>query len=283
MKNPLPVEVSAKPHVAPLAFRRISSRIIFPRCFLALLFLLPLASAPVCAQIKSMDDFRERKVQFYCMESDEKALEEISAEMKLLQDNRNLYGEEDYLTIENNLVIERINFMGSDSEAKKERYLLLNNQSLKNDLLMKDKKTKDFSSDYLVSFGDIKTRLLEFLSSAQVITQAMSARDLFLAAIKNDKKSSAAYMSYALWLYFAPPIVGGGSIESYKTFLKAEKYAKTSDELYFVLIYKSQVLFAMDRKQDAYAALDQAHDLFTEEKFTHFVREKNEQGSIFFD
>ena len=49
--------------------------------------------------------------------------------------------------MENNLVIEKINFTPETDESKKEIYLLINNQSVKNDLFIKDKNIKKLNNN----------------------------------------------------------------------------------------------------------------------------------------
>lgn len=234
-------------------------------------------------EIKSLADFSKRKIEYYCEENIELVQQNIDKDLKDLSLNKNKFKYELFLTLENNLVIEKINFMPQENDVKKEIYLIVNNQILKNELYLENKKLKELSSDYIVSVADLNTRALTFLTNSKKYSQAMLIKDYYTQAIKNNNKNSNAYLGYGLWLYFAPPIVGGGYKEAYKKILLAEKNAKNDEELYFILIYKSQILFALNQKEDAKKILKQAHSLFKKETFTKMVEGVNEKGKIFFD
>lgn len=230
-----------------------------------------------------LNNFKKDKISFYSNDDILEVQKIIQDKLDSLELNKDNLSEELYLTLENNLTIEKINFMSKDENAPKEAYLLINNQALKNELFMNDKKMKKLSSDYLVSVADLKTRLLNFLTTAKMYSESMIIKDLYLTAIKNNKKSSSAYLGYGIWLYFAPPIVGGGHQESYKKIIEAEKNAVCAEDLYFVLLYKSQLLFVMSRKEEYAQTLTKARSLFPNEVFTKKIEAVNEQGSVFFD
>lgn len=230
-----------------------------------------------------MDSFKKNKIQFYCNNNILDVQNRIQEELNYLSDNKESISEEFFLTIENNLIIEKINFLPEDEDSKKEIYLIVNTQVVKNDLYLKDKKIKKCSSEYLVSVADLKTRLLNYLTSSKMYSESMAIKDLYLTAIKNNKKLPDAYLGYGLWLYFAPPIVGGGFQESYKKILEAEKNSKQNEDLYFVLLYKSQLLFVMNRMDEYKKTIKKAHSLFPDEVFTKEIGDINEKGSVFFN
>jgi tetratricopeptide (TPR) repeat protein len=189
--------------------------------------------------------------------------------------------EEDMLACENILLVEECNFSPSGSDTKRSLYLSLRTQNDKCELYMKEHKKN--SVYFLTSFGDIKARLVEFLSSADTIKESMKAKDLYTKALKIDKKSAYALTSYALWQYFAPPISGGGYNAALGTFNKALNYAKTDRDKYFAYIYRSQLYVAMKRNSDSAKDLEAAHRLIPGEIFTAIVREENEKGNTIFD
>jgi hypothetical protein len=105
----------------------------------------------------------------------------------------------------------------------------------------------------------------------------MAARELYRAAIRKEKRSSYALLNYALWLYFAPPIAGGGHNAALKTMSQALQYAVTIEDKYFVLVYRSQIFLAMNRRDESLKDLNDAHALIPGEQFTVIARGKNGQ------
>lgn len=230
-----------------------------------------------------MQWLRNCRISFYCNNNKNEVQEKIQENLNELLIQKENISEELYLTLENNLIIEKINFTLETETSKKEIYLLVNNQSVKNDLFLKDKIIKQLSNDYLVSIADLKTRMLNFLTPSKMYSESMAIKDLYLTALKKNKKSSNALLGYGLWLYFAPPIVGGGHQESLKKIIEAEKNALYSEDLYFILLYKSQLLFVMNRMDDYVKTLENAHNLIPSEVFIKDIEEINEKGSVFFD
>ena len=234
------------------------------------------------AQILSIDDFYKEKINFYCEENHSIIISKI--EERLRQNNDFFKNNNELaLTIENLLILEKINFSFDASINHEEIYLSLNSQNVKNELFIRDKKLSVFSTEYLTSFADLKTRLLSYLSLGAVYKESMFAKELYTTALKKNKKSCIALTSYSLWLYFAPPVAGGGYGESLKNIILAEKYAANNEELFFVLINKSQILYSMNKLAESKNTLEQAHTLFEKEKFTKILGEKNEHGKTLFD
>lgn len=234
-------------------------------------------------QISSINDFYKAKINFYSEENPSIVISEIE---KIIEQNKHenfVKNNELALTIENLLLIEKINFQFDDTVNHEEIYLSLNTQNLKNELFIKDKKLTSFSTEYLTSFADLKTRLLSYLSQSEMYKESMFAKELYMKGLKKNKKSSIGLSSYALWLYFAPPVAGGGYAEALKNITLAEKYAINNEELFFALINKSQILYSMNRLTESKKALEKAHLLFEQEQFTKILGEKNEQGKTLFD
>lgn len=247
------------------------------------LILLNLLASTYSNECIDMMGFKKCKISFYCNNNITEVQKSIQDNLNSLSSQKDKISEELYLTLENNLVIEKINFTPDNNTSKKEIYLLINNQSVKNELFLKDKNIKKLTSDYLVSIADLKTRTLSFLTSSKMYSESMTIKDLYLTALKNNKKSSNALLGYGIWLYFAPPIVGGGYQESLKKIIEAEKNSVYDEDLYFILIYKSQVLFVMKRKDEYVKTIEKAHNLIPSEVFTKDIEAINEKGSVFFD
>ena len=132
---------------------------------LILLNLLTFSYANECIDMQS---FRKCKISFYCNDNITEVQKNIQENLNFLSSQKENLSEELYLTLENNLVLEKINFTPETDESKKEIYLLINNQSVKNDLFIKDKNIKKLSNEYLVSIADLKTRMLNFLTSTKM-------------------------------------------------------------------------------------------------------------------
>ena len=113
--------------------------------------------------------------------------------------------------------------------------------------------------------------------------EALRSRHLYEEALKQNKKFSQGYLSYGLWLFFAPPIAGGGSDAALKAFSKAVSYSNTPEEKYLALLYRSQAHVAAENQKKAAADLRAAHDLFPKETFTQLVSEGNKNGKLFFE
>ena len=101
--------------------------------------------------------------------------------------------------------------------------------------------------------------------------------------LKRNKKFSQGHLSYGMWLFFAPPIAGGGVSAALKECSKAVSYAVTPEEKYFALLYRSQMYVADENEKKAAADLRAAHELFPQETFTQIVNEGNKNGKLFFE
>ena len=104
----------------------------------------------------------------------------------------------------------------------------------------------------------------------------------FLEQLKKDKKFAPASISFGLWLFFAPPIVGGGYENSLNEISKAVSNAKNNYEKYLALIFRSQVNFALENFELSQKDLKDASILIPDETFTLFIEELNKNGKIFF-
>ena len=111
----------------------------------------------------------------------------------------------------------------------------------------------------------------------------MYAKKLYEAALHQDKNFSPAHSSYSLWLFFAPPIAGGGYKAAFKEATKGIESAQNNAELFFALLYRSQIFFAQKKEKECKTDLDKAHALFPYENLTPLVREVNQSGKNFLD
>ncbi|MBQ9239005.1 MAG: hypothetical protein IJ191_06815 [Treponema sp.] len=219
--------------------------------------------------------FREQLYTAGTVQDYKKAVHDFIEDME----QRHLPEQEQH-TVKNIAAVELVNFV-DDGMDKKERYLMLNERQYECDRYMKQQ--TDVSEWFLVSYADVKSRLVSYISGGTAYTISMDAYSLYQAALKINKKFAYGYVGYALWLFFAPPIAGGGYDAARKTYAKALQYAANDFDRYVALIYRSQVYYAIGKKKEYETDLTQARALYTEERLTEYVRKKNEAGMSFFD
>ncbi|MEL3905753.1 MAG: hypothetical protein P1P65_01800 [Treponema sp.] len=252
-------------------------RKVFSVGLLLLLCVLPLFSEDIYT------DFLRFKCGLYNAGTDQER-QTLLAEYKDRLDNSAL-SEQDALALNTLFVLEQAVFEkdASGIQNKKELYLRYTRQNEQCTAFM-EKNGKASVSPFLLSgWADIKSRLTAFLSGQDMYTEANAARKLYLEALKKDKKFSQGYVSYGLWLFFAPPIAGGGAEAALKEFSKAVSYANTPEEKYLALIYRSQIYVALEDEKKAAADLHTAAALIPNERFTQIIMEYNKHGKIFFE
>lgn len=244
---------------------------------LAVVCALPLFSGDVYA------DFLRFKCGLYNAGTDQER-RAMLAEYKNKLDSSAL-SEEEALALNTLFVLEQAVFEkdASGTQNKKELYVRYTKQNEQCKAFMEKNGTAPVSPFLLSGWADIKSRLTAFLSGQDMYTEANAARKLYLQALKNDKKFSQGYVSYGLWLYFAPPIAGGGAEAALKECTKAVSYARTPEEKYLALIYRSQIYIALEDEKKAAADLHAAAALIPNERFTRIIMEDNKHGKIFFE
>ncbi|MGP1455131.1 MAG: hypothetical protein ACTTJ7_05140 [Treponema sp.] len=241
-----------------------------------------LCSMPFFAQ-EIYDDFLHFKVELYNAES-EQAMQTKLSDYKQKLDSARLT-EEAAVTLRTLFTLEQALFE-KDANGKKnakDTYLLLTKQDKACKAFMANKKNSEVNAWFLAGWADVKSRLTAFLSGQDMYTEANIARKLYLDALKQDKTFSSGYLSYGLWLFFAPPIAGGGEDAALKEFSKAVSYAKTPEEKYLALLYRSQAYVALEDAAKANADLRAANALIPNERFTQTVIKGNKNGKLFFE
>lgn len=224
-----------------------------------------------------IDSIMAKKVSYYCQENNEKALNLIQLDLHSIEENETFTTEEKLIS-KNLLAIETVNFLDNSTKNKKEAYILLSSLCLENDEFIGNSSYKDLNKWLLVSYADIKVRILEFLSTKEVYIESMNAKKMYQEAIKKDKKFAYAYNSFGFWLFFAPSIAGGGINDSYKNFNKALKYSTSNNETFLYCLSNSQILFEMKNYEKCNEMLLKASNLIPEEKITDSIRKLNEKG-----
>jgi hypothetical protein len=112
-----------------------------------------------------------KRIDFYTSASFNEVAERISS---YRNDIRNIgINEEDRLSVENILLLEEMNFTAEgDEEKKKNLYLACNEQALKCGSFIKDKRPQSLGTIFLVSYANIKVRLLGYLPSSQMYRES---------------------------------------------------------------------------------------------------------------
>lgn len=229
----------------------------------------------------TMDEVLDLKFELYQAESTEKALETINEFMATI-DEKDFKNYEEYLAAKNIIGLEALNFSDPEANAQ-ENFALLDSLHSTSDAYIADKNVKRVNKYLLVSLADVKSRILEFLSPKDMYKQSMVAKDLYTAALRQDKKFAYALNGYGTWLFFAPEIAGGGNDAALKTYSKALKYTDKDFEKFFLYINRSQVYFKLKRMKDCKADLELARSLVTNDAIISEIEEKNKNGKTFFD
>ena len=227
------------------------------------------------------DDFLAFKVDLYnrgYIEGIETMFEEWNANFAKMD-----LGEEDKLAVENLVTIERVNLM-QDAKAEKKIYKMLKARETISLKYIESKKRANVGKWFLLSLGDLKVCLLDYASWLNTYSEAIEAKKYISDALKKDDKFSSAYISQALWLFFAPAIAGGSYESALESFNSAVYYASSDMEKYLALIFCSQVHFKMKHTKEYIDDLKSATALVRGEMFTKYVQKLNtERGMVFFE
>ena len=231
------------------------------------------------AQIKSVPEFRAKKIEFYCEDDFSKVVKSIDNELNLLEQHKSEYDEELFLTIKNALLVDKLFFSLENDELpknKKDEFkkLFLDQEKICDDFIGK-KDLSQFSGDFLASLGDLKCQMPFVISIPSSIPKLTKAKDLYNNGAKNNP-SCGNLISQALWYEYSPGISGGSHKKAYEIIQKAEKAATTDGDKYFALMFKGQILVSLKRIDEANVAFKTAHNMFPNETFTDYMEKKLE-------
>lgn len=237
-----------------------------------MLLLCCLLSFSLFGQIKSMDEYRAKKIEFYCEEDFNKVVNMVQAELDYLHDHKDEYSEELYLSIENVLYVDQLFFSLIDNELPKDK-----KEYFKEIFFDQEKKSEDFmgendfskmSSDFLLSVGDVKCQMTYVTSIPKAIPKLTRAKAFYDNAVINNPENCAALISQALWYFYSPGISGGSKKKAYKIIQQAEEAVKIPSDRFFVLAFKGQIEDGLKKDDECQASLKAAHDLYPNETFT---------------
>ncbi len=191
--------------------------------------------------------------------------------------------EEDRLAVQNFVAIEKANLM-KGAKSEKQIYKMLKEREVASLKYIEKKKRENVGKWFLLSFGDLKNRLLSYASWISVYSESTEAKKCVADALKKDGTLSPAYISQALWLFFAPVIAGGSYDGALKSLNSAFSCAKNDSERYLALVFRSQVHFKMGHTKECSADLKSASALVSPETFTKYIQKLNsEKGKVFFE
>ena len=228
-------------------------------------------------QIKNVDEYRARKIDFYCEKDFDKVVNMIGNELSLLQQNKSSYSEELFITLENMLYVDQLFFSLEHNELPESK-----KAHFKEIFLAQEKKSEDFmgkrdyeemSSNFLLSVGDIKCQMPFVISIPASIPKLTKAKSFYDNAVVNDPKNCAALISQSLWYMHSPGISGGSKKKSYKIIQEAEKTVRIPSDRFFVLIFKGQIEESLKKIDQCKITLKTAHNLYPNETFTAIVAE----------
>lgn len=130
------------------------------------------------------DNFYKFKAELYNTPSEKTAaaIDEYRNKIEKMQ-----ISEEEKLTLQNFLVLEKINLLNRDKNNKKKIYLMLKKQNEESAAFMQGKKNSKADKWFLLSWADIKSRYIAFLSGQDIQKEANDTKMLYLAALKKDK------------------------------------------------------------------------------------------------
>ena len=115
------------------------------------------------------DNFYKFKAELYNTPSEKAAaaIDEYGNKIEKMQ-----ISEEEKLTLQNFLVLEEINLLNRDKNNKKKIYLMLKKQNEESAAFMQDKKNSKADKWFLLSWADIKSRYIAFLSGQDIQKEA---------------------------------------------------------------------------------------------------------------
>ena len=234
---------------------------------------------PTLLKADVYDEFIAFRVSLYNKEN----LEEIGTALDEWEKNfsSKKLTDEEKITLKNLFVLEKISILKNE---KKKIYSLLMERDKACSKFMEGKTTAQVGKWFCVSYGNIKSRLILYVSWLEVINTSKLVKQYYDAAIKKDKTFSEAHVSNALRFFFAPAIAGGSYEMALKECNIAVSSAKNDEEKYLALIFRSQVYFELKHTKEYDEDLKLAHSLIPNEIFTkQIIKQNKENAKIFFE
>ena len=178
-------------------------------------------------------------------------------------------------------------------KLKNQVKLIENDKDAKNKLKIETqnqiKKTADFinlsksngktpNKWLLVNQGDLISFSLQFATLSEAIKSGLEVKTYYEDALLQDDKMPFALVNLGMWYYFVPGIAGGDKQKTYEFVKKSVENARTSSEEYFSKIIYSQVIFELDKKDEAKTLLEEAKSLCPESQSISLMEKLNKLG-----
>lgn len=202
----------------------------------------------------------------------------------LAQEEYKNFSEETKLILDNMLFLEKlknqVKLIESDKDAK---------NKLKTETQNQIKKTADFinlsksngktpNKWLLVNQGDLISFSLQFTSLSEAIKSGLEVKTYYEDVLLQDDKMTFALVNLGMWYYYVPGIAGGDKQKTYEFVKKSVENARTSSEEYFSKIIYSQVIFELDKKDEAKTLLEEAKSLCPESQSISLMEKLNKLG-----
>ena len=202
----------------------------------------------------------------------------------LAQEEYKSYSEETKLILENMLFLEKlksqVKLIENDKTAKNQLKTKTQNQIKKTEDLINSTKANGKTPNkwLLVNQGDLISFSLQFATLSEAIKSGLEVKTYYEDALIQDDKMPFALVNLGMWYYYVPGIAGGDKQKTYEFVKKSVENASTPSEEYFTKIIYSQVLFELDKKDEAKTLLEEAKSLCPESQSISLMEKLNNLG-----
>ena len=202
----------------------------------------------------------------------------------LAQEEYKNFSEETKLILDNMLFLEKlknqVKLIESDKDAKNKLKIETQNQIKKTaDFINLSKSNGKTPNKWLlVNQGDLISFSLQFATLSEAIKSGLEVKTYYEDALIQDDKMPFALVNLGMWYYYVPGIAGGDKQKTYEFVKKSVENASTPSEEYFTKIIYSQVIFELDKKDEAKTLLEEAKSLCPESQSISLMEKLNKLG-----
>lgn len=202
----------------------------------------------------------------------------------LAQEEYKNFSEETKLILDNMLFLEKlknqVKLIENDKDAKNKLKIETQNQIKKTaDFINLSKSNGKTPNKWLlVNQGDLISFSLQFATLSEAIKFGLEVKTYYEDALLQDDKMTFALVNLGMWYYYVPGIAGGDKQKTYEFVKKSVENARTSSEEYFSKIIYSQVIFELDKKDEAKTLLEEAKSLCPESQSISLMEKLNKLG-----
>ncbi len=238
------------------------------------------------SEINAINQFNDFRMELEKYDNPQQILDKILNYQTLLftQEEYKSFSEETKLILENMIFLEnlknQVKLIENDKNAK---------AKLKEETRQQIEKTADFinlsksdgktpSKWLLVNQGDLISFSLQFATLTEAIKSGLEVKTYYEDALLQDEKMPFALVNLGMWYYYVPGIAGGDKQKTFEFVKKAVESSTTPSEEYFSKIIYSQILFEMDKKDEAKTLLEEAKSLCPESQSISFMEKLNSLG-----